>query len=41
MSGELADFAALVPKISGSISAVSSGTLIFLIYRSEAKLSTI
>jgi len=41
MSGELADFAALVPKITGSISAVSSGTIIFLIYRSEAKLSTI
>jgi len=35
------DFAALVPRITGSISFVSSVILIFLIYRSHTKLSTI
>jgi hypothetical protein len=35
------NFAALVPRITGSISFVSSVTLIFLIYRSHTKLSTI
>jgi hypothetical protein len=35
------DFAATVPKITGSISAVSSSLIIYLIYRSKPKLSTI
>jgi NADH:ubiquinone oxidoreductase subunit 3 (subunit A) len=34
-------FAALVPRITGSISAVSSSLIIYLIYRSKPKLSTI
>ena len=34
-------FAATVPKITGSISAVSSSLIIYLIYRSKPKLSTI
>ena len=37
----IADFAALVPRITGSISVLSSSMIIFLIYRSQAKLSTI
>ena len=44
MSNEFAstnNFAALVPRITGSISAVSSSLIIYLIYRSKPKLSTI
>jgi len=37
----IADFAALVPRITGSISAVSSFLIIYLVFRSEAKLNTI
>ena len=35
------NFAATVPRITGSISAVSSSLIIYLIYRSKPKLSTI
>jgi hypothetical protein len=38
---DIEDFAALAPRITGSISAVSSAMIIFLIYRSPAKLSKI
>ena len=34
-------FAALVPRFTGGTSAISSSTIIFLIFRSEAKLGTI
>eukprot|EP00979_Chaetoceros_neogracilis_P006031 scaffold1192_cov209-Chaetoceros_neogracile.AAC.3 len=37
----IADFAALVPRITGSISVLSSSMIFFLIYRSQAKLSSI
>mmetsp|Transcript_26409 Transcript_26409/g.39120 ORF Transcript_26409/g.39120 Transcript_26409/m.39120 type:complete len:333 (+) Transcript_26409:69-1067(+) len=37
----IADFAALAPRISGTISAISSSTIIFLIFRSQPRLSTI
>lgn len=38
---QIPDYAALVPRISGSISAVSSSLIIYLIFRSKAKLTTI
>jgi len=38
---DIEDFAALAPRITGSMSAVSSAMIIFLIFRSTAKLSTI
>jgi len=41
MLDDTPNFAALVPRITGSISFVSSVILIFLIYRSHKKLSTI
>jgi len=34
-------FISIVPRITGSLSVVSSSTIIFLIYRSDAKLTTI
>lgn len=34
-------FITIVPRITGSLSVVSSGTIIFLIFRSDAKLTTI
>ena len=37
----LSNFAATVPRITGSISAVSSSLIIYLIYRSKPKLTTI
>ena len=39
--GDIEDFAALAPRITGSISAVSSAMIIFLIFRSPARLSKI
>ena len=41
LSHTIADFAAVAPRISGSISAISSSTIIFLIFRSQPRLSTI
>jgi len=41
MSKNHESFAAIVPRITGSISVVSSSLLIYLIYRSKPKLSTI
>ena len=41
LSNTIADFAAVTPRISGTISAISSSTIIFLIFRSQPRLSTI
>ena len=41
MSKNHESFAAIVPRITGSMSAVSSSLVIYLIYRSKPKLSTI
>jgi len=41
LADSAADFAALVPRITGTLSAVSSSMIIFLIFRSQVKLSTI
>jgi hypothetical protein len=35
------DYAALVPRFTGSLSAVSSALIIYVILRSEARLSSI
>jgi len=37
----IADFAAVPPSISGTVSAISSSTIIFLFLRSQPRLSTI
>ena len=41
LSTTIADFAAVAPRISGTISVISSSTIIFLIFRSQPRLSTI